>query len=71
MANFVILRHPVTILFKDFTNPDILTNDDKNLQALTLGGPTRENLVPSLDNQLYIRMILKQKSKGNLSYGLS
>ena len=27
MANFVILRRPVTILVRDFTNPDNLTND--------------------------------------------
>ena len=27
METFVILRHPVTILFTDFTNPDNLTND--------------------------------------------
>ena len=27
MATFVILRHPVTILITDFTNPNSLTND--------------------------------------------
>ena len=27
MATFVILRHLVTILVTDFTNPDNLTND--------------------------------------------
>ena len=27
MATFVVLRHPVTILVTDSTNPDNLTND--------------------------------------------
>ena len=27
MATFVVLRHPVTILVKDLTNPDNLSND--------------------------------------------
>ena len=27
MATFVILKHPVTILITDLTNPDNLTND--------------------------------------------
>ena len=27
MANFVVLRHPVTILVTYFSNPDKLTND--------------------------------------------
>ena len=27
MTTFVVLRHPVTILVADFTNPNNLTND--------------------------------------------
>ena len=27
MATFVVLKHPITVLVTDFTNPDNLTND--------------------------------------------
>ena len=68
MATFVILRLPVTILVKDFTNPDNFTNnllilnffESKYLRASTLVGLNWENpildpqAVKHLDNRLGI-----------------
>ena len=34
MANFVVLKHPVTILVTDSANPDNLTNDLLILNSL-------------------------------------
>ena len=36
MATFVVLRHPVTILVTDLTNPDNLTNDLVLLKVLII-----------------------------------
>ena len=36
MTTFVILRHPVTTLVTDFTNPGNLTNDLLNLNYLII-----------------------------------
>ena len=36
MATFVVLRHSVTLLVTDFTNPDILTNDVLILNSLII-----------------------------------
>ena len=73
-GNFIRSRHSVTIAVTDLTSPDILTNvfstlrgpsvNRKDLQALTLMGPTRNNLVldplavPHLDNRLYMCIVV-------------
>ena len=47
METFVVLRHSVSTLVTDFTNPNNLTKDHrKGLRASTLVELTRENPVP-------------------------